>query len=159
MASKKILVYVLVGYALAIALIIAALLWFPPGMDGGGILSGIFLIVLCTLLGIISNKSAKRKVQKTETKQKAKDQSYKTIMGMIKTEKKLDLNSASKISGVKKDELKQMIYTLAADDKVSGKFEGDVFVVEQGIDLFVERLDNEFSKWSQKEEAKTEKFE
>ena len=157
MASKKIIIYVLVGYGLAIFLIIAAVLWFPPGMDGGGVISGILLIILCSLGGLISNKKVKKKSQKIKLTQKQKEQSYKAIMGMLKLDKKLDLTEASKISGYKKEELKKLIYTLAADDKVNGNFEGDTFVVETGIDLFIERLDNEFSKWSQNEETKTEK--
>lgn len=117
---------------------------------------GVILIIIALI--IESQSSGKsEKSEKISTIQSEK--SYKTIMGMIKLEKKLDLKEASELSGYSKKDLKQLIYTLAADDKIDGTFEGEVFVINSGIDTFIELLDKEFTSWEAKETDKVDKME
>ncbi len=88
-----------------------------------------------------------------------RENKYKTLMGMIRIENKLDLKEASKITGYSMQDLKQLIYRFASDGKINGKFEGDFFIIEKGLDLFIEGLDKQFAEWSQKEIGKIEKKE
>ncbi len=82
----------------------------------------------------------------------------KKIAELVKIEKKLDLNEASKISGLSIRDLKVIIYTLAADDKFTGEIKEDVLMIESGIDNFIKLLDNEFSKWEKIEKDKKGKI-
>ncbi len=45
----------------------------------------------------------------------------------------------------------------STDGQINGKFEGDFFIVEKGVDMFVTELDEQFKEWTQKEEGKVEK--
>ncbi len=89
---------------------------------------------------------------------KKRKEEFKIIEGMLKLEKKINLEVASNVIGCSIEELKNLIYNLAEGNKVSGEFKGDVFMVESEIDVFVELLDKEFSKWEKIEKDKKGKI-
>ena len=51
-----------------------------------------------------------------------------------------------------------MIYDLVGDNRISGKFEGEVFIVESDVDTFINVLDAQFKSWEDKEKQKEGKI-
>ncbi|MFX1451410.1 MAG: hypothetical protein ACFFCM_11240 [Promethearchaeota archaeon] len=68
------------------------------------------------------------------------------LFANIKRTKKLDLNQAIKYINLSKADLKDLIYDLIGENKISGKTEGDVFIIESDIDKFVKLLEEKFIK-------------
>ena len=56
---------------------------------------------------------------------------------MIKGRGRVDLDKATQIIGMSKNELEGLLYDLIGDNKVSGRFEGDIFIVESDVDSFI----------------------
>lgn len=69
-----------------------------------------------------------------------------TLFVNIKRTKKLDLNQAIKYINISKVDLKNLIYDLIGKNKISGRTEGDVFIIESDINEFVKLLELEFIK-------------
>ncbi len=108
------------------------------------------IFISCLYLGLEKRVKKSTRVKKFTYRKK--------IAELVKIEKKLDLNEASKISGLSIRDLKVMVYNLAADDKFTGEIKEDVLMIESGIDSFIKLLDNEFSKWEKMEKVKKGKI-
>ena len=68
------------------------------------------------------------------------------LFANIKRTKKLDLNQAIKYINLSKADLKDLIYDLIGENKITGKTEGDIFIIESDIDEFVKLLEGKFIK-------------
>ncbi|MHA1612668.1 MAG: hypothetical protein ACTSYU_11490, partial [Promethearchaeota archaeon] len=73
----------------------------------------------------ISSSSGSR----TKSTQHQKPIQLKRLKGMISLENKIDLTEAAKILNTSKTEIKGLIYEMAAEQKITGDFRGEVFYI------------------------------
>lgn len=107
---------------------------------------------------VIEKKEEEALIPEFEEKKPIVDQK-KRLFGMIKLRKEIDLNEAGKFLKTTPSEIEALLYDLAGENVIQGKFEQNKFVIESDIDNFLKVLDDSFSKWSQKKETKTGKRE
>jgi len=69
------------------------------------------------------------------------------LFGIIRAHNKLDFSQASKILKISEAELKRMIYQLIGKGEINGVMEKKSFILESGVDQFLEKLDAAFSDW------------
>ncbi len=69
-----------------------------------------------------------------------------SLFANVKKTKKLDLNQAIKYIHISKKDLKDKLYDIIGEHDISGRTEGDVFIIESDIDKFVKLLEDEFIK-------------
>ncbi|MHA1520557.1 MAG: hypothetical protein ACTSRK_10290 [Promethearchaeota archaeon] len=87
----------------------------------------------------------------TKSTQHQKPIQLKRLKGMISLEKKIDLKEAAKILNTSKTEIKGLIYEMAAEQKITGDFRGEVFYISSGINTFLENLDKIYDDWDGQE--------
>ncbi|MHA1610908.1 MAG: hypothetical protein ACTSYU_02550, partial [Promethearchaeota archaeon] len=58
---------------------------------------------------------------------------------------------AAKILNTSKTEIKGLIYEMAAEQKITGDFRGEVFYISSGINTFLENLDKMYDDWDGQE--------
>ncbi len=76
------------------------------------------------------------------------------LNGIIKLEKRIDLNRAQELLRVTKDDVRNLIYQLAGQNAIEGHFDGDVFVIESDVGSFIDSLNQSFADWDKKAETK-----
>jgi len=108
------------------------------------------------LIGIIANFLAECLAFKEKLKISKKPSFDKTsrLFGMIKTEKRIELKTASKLLGIPIDQIKAYIYDFVGEGKIEGEFQGKIFIINSGVDEFINRLERSFSEWDMKEKVK-----
>ncbi len=75
----------------------------------------------------------------------------KALIGMIKLHRTIDVNRAAKLLLINPDEVRVLLYSLAADDKIKGEFDGETFRIISDVDEFVAALDQQFRQWGKGE--------
>ncbi len=75
------------------------------------------------------------------------------LLGMIKAEKKLNVKTASEMTGMAEERVKTLIYDLVGEGKLEGDFQGDTFIITSDVNEFIKGLENSFATWE--EQAKT----
>ncbi len=75
----------------------------------------------------------------------------KALIGMIKLHQTVDINQAAKLLRINPDEVRVLLYALAADDKIKGEFDGETFRIISDVDEFVAALDQQFRQWGKGE--------
>ena len=79
------------------------------------------------------------------------------LSGMIKSEKKIDLNEAQNILGIPKDKLKSLIHDFIKADELNGVFEKDTFIIASNIENFIQMLERSFEEWEKTPKRKAGK--
>lgn len=92
-------------------------------------------------------RAAEKKARETQATRR------KQLIGMIKLQNRVPCAEAAKVLGVPTDHVKKLLYELAAEGKVEGSFDGDVFSISSDVDAFVNALETEFQAWSSRERA------
>ncbi len=75
----------------------------------------------------------------------------KALLGMIKIQQRVDVNEAAQLLYMTPGDVRVLLFTLAADEKVKGHFSGDIFLITSDVDDFVAALDQQFKQWGAKE--------
>jgi len=83
----------------------------------------------------------------------------KNLYGMIRVEKEIELEEAAEFLNLSEKKLKAYIYDLAGENKIQGSFtkEGK-FIIESGVDNFLDALDSQFNKWEYEEKVLDKKI-
>ena len=79
------------------------------------------------------------------------------LFGMIKLDKRINLESANEILGISENKIRGILYDLAGEGKIYGEFQGKEFIITSNIDEFITALDASFEEWEQKVESKEKK--
>ena len=78
----------------------------------------------------------------------------KRLYGMIRVEKEIELEEAAEFLNLSEKKLKAYIYDLAGENKIQGSFtEEGKFIIESGVDNFLDALDSQFNKWEYEEKV------
>jgi len=78
----------------------------------------------------------------------------KRLYGMIRVEKEIELEKAAEFLNLSEKKLKAYIYDLAGENKIQGSFTEDgKFIIESGVDNFLDALDSQFNKWEYEEKV------
>ena len=85
-------------------------------------------------------------VPKEEVVKMDEDQKKK-LYGMIKLRKEIDLEKASEFFNVPSKTIESLLYELAGEDRIQGKFDGNKFIIESDVNNFLDLLDDSFTKW------------
>jgi len=101
--------------------------------------------------GIITGHLSSTKITFRRSSKEEGAKKKKILYGMLKTRGKIDLNIVEKILGLSKNEIEKSIYLLVGENKISGRFEQEIFILESNIDSFIELLELEFMSWNEKE--------
>lgn len=80
------------------------------------------------------------------------------LFGIIRMHNKLDFAQASRILRIPSSDIKRMIYQLVGRGEITGQMEKKEFILESGVDDFLEKLDEAFSSWHETEETKVGKL-
>ncbi len=159
MSSKKIIIYTIIGIVFGFSFILGAQ-WLGPGPEYGPgetyysevINFGILVIIVSLSIGFIAiirtkKKKASMKKPKVNIEEPAIDQK-KRLYGMIKLRREIDLEEATEFLKISRRDLEGLLYDLAGDNIIQGKFEKDKFLIESDVDNFLNVLDNSFQQWS-----------
>ncbi|MHA1673283.1 MAG: hypothetical protein ACTSYI_06620 [Promethearchaeota archaeon] len=123
---------------------------------GANIRSALVMNIPSKLEKLISNMKEKERQKLSSISDISNS---KTILyGMIKLDKKIDVNEASKRLNISVIEIKNLIYHLVGEGKMDGEFQGDLFIFSSDVDVFIENLDNNFENWNQKEKISAGKI-
>ncbi|MHA1298611.1 MAG: hypothetical protein ACTSO9_04110 [Candidatus Helarchaeota archaeon] len=130
---------------------------------GAGVLCLIFGSVIYEKLSTVIKQEDKEVEYGRKVLKKKKDliqlDHRKVLYGMIRTKKQIDLKEATKIlKGVSKSDIQGLLYELAGEGEVKGSFDGDLFIIESDVDDFIDKLEDEFTSWTDKEEKKEGKL-
>lgn len=68
------------------------------------------------------------------------------LFAMIKGSKNLNFNKAIKYVNLSKEELKTIVNQLLIKNKISGKFEGDLFIIKSDVNEFIRLLEEKLKK-------------
>jgi len=71
----------------------------------------------------------------------------KRLYGMIRLEKEINVTDAAKFLGVPKKQIKELLYDLAGENAIEGRFKDDLFIITSDIDDFINDLEESFKKW------------
>lgn len=71
----------------------------------------------------------------------------KRLYGMIKLRKEIDLEKAAEFFTIDAKQIEALLYDLAGDDIIQGRFEGNKFIIESNVDDFLSVLDKSFDAW------------
>ncbi len=82
----------------------------------------------------------------------------KALIGMVKLQRVVDVNEAGRLLHISPGDVRVIIFALAADDKIKGQFEGDIFRITSDVDDFITALDQQFRQWESKETPQHEKI-
>jgi hypothetical protein len=108
----------------------------------------IWVLILLLLPRISLRRQRKRKQKMTAgTDQRTR------LLGMIKAEKKLNVKTASEMTGMSEARVKTLIYDLVGEGKLEGDFQGDTFIITSDVNEFIKGLEDSFATWE--EQAKT----
>ncbi len=80
----------------------------------------------------------------------------KRLNGMIRINKRIDLNKAAEILRVPKESVETLIYELAGDGKIEGEFDekADIFTIKSDVGGFINELNRQFQEWDKKTPSK-----
>ncbi|MHA1730704.1 MAG: hypothetical protein ACTSU5_02120 [Promethearchaeota archaeon] len=95
---------------------------------------------------VLRGWNARRKMKKSRFQDSIKVQ----LVGMLRTEEKINLTTAAKIAGFSKKVIKLFIRELEKDKGIRGKFSGDDYTPEMKTSEFVGALDAYFQEWDQR---------
>ena len=76
---------------------------------------------------------------------------------MIKLDKKIDMQAASKLFNSPIQDVKSIIYELVGEGKLEGSFDGELFIIKSDVNDFLLELDSQFKNWNENEETKNGK--
>ncbi len=68
----------------------------------------------------------------------------KALIGMIKVERMVNIARAAELLRIPPNDVRVLLYILAANDGIKGEFEGDTFRITSDIDQFVSTLNQQF---------------
>lgn len=71
----------------------------------------------------------------------------KRLFGMIRLRKEINLEEASQFLNIPPKEIESLLYDLAGEKIIQGKFQGNRFLIESDMDNFLNALDYSFDKW------------
>ena len=66
---------------------------------------------------------------------------------MIKLRNQIDLKEAAEFLGLTANDIEQMLYDLAGDNKIMGSFKDNVFFIESDTDQLIALLEKSFDDW------------
>ncbi|MHA2001899.1 MAG: hypothetical protein ACTSVU_07415 [Promethearchaeota archaeon] len=113
-----------------------------------------FILVMNDPSGLEKLISKMKEIEKKKMSSISDISNSKTILyGMIKIDKKIDVNDASTRLNISVIEIKNLIYHLVGEGKINGKFQGNLFIFSSDVDAFIESLDENFENWNQKEKS------
>lgn len=76
------------------------------------------------------------------------ERQVKILLGMIKSKKRINLKEAAKFLKASHKELKELVYMFVGAGTIEGTWESDdVFVVDAGLDDFIDQLNTGFENW------------
>lgn len=78
----------------------------------------------------------------------------KRLFGMIRLRKEINLEEASQFLNIPPKQIESLLYDLAGEKIIQGKFQGNRFLIESDMDNFLNALDNSFNKWETDEREK-----
>lgn len=78
----------------------------------------------------------------------------KRLFGMIRLRKEINLEEASQFLNIPPKQIESLLYDLAGEKIIQGKFQGNRFLIESNMDNFLNALDNSFNKWETDEREK-----
>ena len=139
--------------------------------DVDNIISSIYIISILISNSISANiqlillKPEKQNliIQKSKEEEKIKQHAIGTsftadskirLFGMIKLKKTLDLKETSEKLGLPQEEIENLLFDLAGENKISGDFKEGIFHITSNVDEFINQLDDIFSEWSDNEKTK-----
>ena len=108
---------------------------------------------------VISNmeRNEKHKLTTLQINEFNPEKNKNQLYGMIKLDKKIDLQVASKLFNSPIQDVKGLIYELVGEGKLEGSFDGNLFMIESDVNDFLLELDSQFKNWSENEETKNGK--
>lgn len=71
----------------------------------------------------------------------------KRLFGMIRLRKEIDINEAAQFLQVEPHLIEELLYDLAGEKSIQGKFQGSRFIIESDVDQFINVLDHSFNQW------------
>lgn len=83
----------------------------------------------------------------------------KRLYGMIKSRKKVDIDAATKILNMSRNDIEVLIYDLVGEGKIEGEFQDNEFIIKSDVERFIASLDGAFADWGKKTETKDGKLE
>ena len=66
---------------------------------------------------------------------------------MIKLRREIDLDKAAEYFNILPKQIETLLYDLAGENIIQGRFEGDKFIIESDVDNFLNVLDKSLDKW------------
>ncbi len=78
----------------------------------------------------------------------------KRLFGMIRLRKEINLEEASQFLNIPPKQIESLLYDLAGEKIIQGKFQGNRFLIESDMDNFLKALDYSFNKWETDEREK-----
>jgi hypothetical protein len=105
---------------------------------------------------LISNmeRNEKHKLTTLQINEVNPEKNKNQLYGMIKLDKKIDLQVASKLLNSPIQNVKGLIYELVGEGKLEGSFDGNMFMIESDVNDFLLELDSQFKNWNENEEKK-----
>lgn len=138
--------------------------WISPACWGGGWVAGGVSVLFYHVIGInpllkiindyrgevgttpIIKKKEVSTVSKVE-KPKMDSETKNKLFGMIKLRKEVDLDKASEFFNIPAKQIESLLYELAGEDRIQGKFQGNKFLIESDVNNFLDVMDDSFKKW------------
>jgi len=75
------------------------------------------------------------------------NKSKKRLFGMIRLRGEIDIQKAANFLNILPSEIEALLYDLAGEERIQGKFQGSKFIIGSDVDQFINALDNSFEKW------------
>ncbi len=88
---------------------------------------------------------------------KIDEAAIKKLNGIIRIDKRVDLNKAQEILSIPKEDVRNLIYEMAGEGHIEGQFDGDIFVIQSDIAGFINELNHQFQIWDKSIENKEKK--
>ena len=108
---------------------------------------------------VISNmeRNEKHKLTALQINRVNPEKEKNQLYGIIKLDKKIDLQRASKLFNSSIQDVKSLIYELVGEGKLEGSFDGNLFMIESDVNDFLLELDSQFKNWNDNEDTKNGK--
>ena len=71
----------------------------------------------------------------------------------------MNFKESAQMLDLPEKDIKNMIYDLMGEGKLSGRIEGDVLIITENVDSFLNELNNQFANWGTNETTKKGKRE
>ncbi len=88
---------------------------------------------------------------------KIDEAAIKKLNGIIRIDKRVDLNKAQEVLSIPKEDVRNLIYEIAGEGHIEGSFEGDVFVIQSDVTGFINELNRQFQVWDKAVDMKEKK--